>query len=97
MTRREFYQSVVSLSNDKGISRPDAYEIVEKQYLKKHKCRRYVSYRSFYHVNYRTMVRELKSCRNSSKQIKELNDLCEEFLAGKVTQQEMIERIKQTL
>jgi hypothetical protein len=97
MTRQEFYKKVVDLASDKDISRTEAYEIIEQQHLKKHKRRRYVSYRSWYHVNYREMVRELRNCRNSSRQTKELNDLCGEFLQGKLTQEEMVERIKQML
>jgi len=97
MTRQEFYDQVVQLATDKGISRTEAYERVEKQYVKQHNQRRYVSYESFYYVNYRELVKELRNCRNSSRQTKELNDLCGEFLQGKLTQEQMVERIKQML
>ena len=97
MTRQEFYDQVVKVAADKGIPRTEAYELIEKRYVKQHNQRRYVSYESFYYVNYRELVKELRNCRNSSRQTKELNDLCGEFLQGKLTQEQMVERIKQML
>lgn len=94
MNRCEFYALVVDIANKKGITQVEAYDEVEKLHEQKHNQRKYVNYQSFYHVNYRAVVRELTQGKENSEKIKELNRLCEEFRQGKMTQVQMVDNLK---
>jgi uncharacterized protein YueI len=93
-TRQAFYERVVKVMNEEGISQPKAYEIVEQDYIKEHKERRYLNYRAFHWSNYSAMIREQNHRRKCKEITDRLHDLCEELRKKNISQPDFVATIK---